>query len=205
MLINLQHCNVKQVVIMTVLKITNEEIAELLVGEPQQFPKYSTQLINLANQNAQGTRPIVVGQMSELMQKYPGRDFEGWRAWYLKQQPKAIENATEKIYVKLLEMRATMSTIDKAMVEKWVSDLVITKTFSGLKFQEVILKKLSDHEGKTYRLSTPDEESKGIDGYIGAEAVSIKPTTYKVEHLPERITARMIYYEKKKEGIVVNL
>ena len=30
------------------------------------FPKYTTQLMNLANQTAQGTRPKVVGQMSEL-------------------------------------------------------------------------------------------------------------------------------------------
>lgn len=58
-------------------KIPNQEIAELLVGAPQAFPKYSTQLINLANRNAQGTRPIIVGQMSELIQQYPGKDFEG--------------------------------------------------------------------------------------------------------------------------------
>ena len=190
---------------MAIIKITNQEIAELLVGEPQTFPKYSTQLINLANQNAQGTRPIVVGQMSELIQKYPGKDFEGWKTWYIKQQPKAIENATEKIYAKLLEMRTAMSSIDKALVGKWVRDLVITKTFSGLRFQEVILKKLAEREGKKYRLSTPGEESKGIDGYIGTEEVSIKPTTYKVEHLPEQINVRIVYYEKKKDGIVITL
>lgn len=188
------------------IKITNQEIAELLVGEPQKFPKYSTQLINLANQNAQGTRPIIVGQMSDLIQQYPNKDFQGWEKWYLKQQPQAIDNATEKIYSKLLEMRETMNKIDKALVRRWVKDLVITKTFSGLRFQEVILKKVSEIEKREYRLSTPKEESKGIDGYIGNVPVSIKAITYKGKlSLPEQISVRMIYYEKKKDGIVITL
>ncbi len=41
-----------------------EEVYER-AGAPQpEFPKYTTQLMNLANLNAQGTRPKVVGQLS---------------------------------------------------------------------------------------------------------------------------------------------
>ena len=43
------------------IKIKNEELAKELVGEVKNFPLYTTQLMNLANQNAQGTRPRVVG------------------------------------------------------------------------------------------------------------------------------------------------
>lgn len=35
-------------------------------GSGYEFPKYTSQLINLANQNAQGSRPKTVGQLSEL-------------------------------------------------------------------------------------------------------------------------------------------
>ena len=51
-------------------KLKNEEIVKELVGEQIHFPKYTTQIINLANQNAQGTRPRVVGQMSELIKQF---------------------------------------------------------------------------------------------------------------------------------------
>ena len=44
------------------IKLTNEQIREALDIESPAFPKYVTQIINLANQNAQGTRPKVVGQ-----------------------------------------------------------------------------------------------------------------------------------------------
>ncbi len=191
---------------MSKIKIKNEEIAELLVGEAQTFPKYSTQLLNLVNQNAQGTRPYVVGQMSELIQRYPGKDFKGWEKWYIKQQPNAIKDATEKVYAKLLEMRTAMNNINKALVERWVKDLVITKTFTGLRFQEAILKKIAELKNKPYRLSTPAEEAKGIDGFIGDEPISIKPATYKIESaLREHIEVRIVYYEKKKDGIIVIL
>jgi hypothetical protein len=37
----------------------------------------------LANQNAQGTRPKVVGQMSELIKEFPGKDVAEWEEWYI--------------------------------------------------------------------------------------------------------------------------
>lgn len=48
------------------------------------------------NSNAQGTRPAVVGQMSELIQAFPGKSLTQWIEWYSAQQPDAVNNATEK-------------------------------------------------------------------------------------------------------------
>jgi hypothetical protein len=74
-----------------------------------------------------------------------------------------------------------------------------------LRFQEAILKKGAEIKGTTYRLATPVEESKGIDGYIGDIPVSIKPYSYKVKaSLPEHIEAKIIYYNKVKDGIEVD-
>jgi len=90
------------------------------------------------------------------------------------------------------------------MVKEWVEDLVILKTFMGLRFQEAILRKVAEQKSETYRLATPEEESKGIDGYIGYTPVSIKPVTYEYKKsLVEEISIQIIYYEKKKDGIVV--
>jgi len=55
------------------IKLTNQEIRKHLGSLSPEFPKYTTQLINLANQNVQGTRPKVVGQLSELIQAFPGK------------------------------------------------------------------------------------------------------------------------------------
>ena len=54
-------------------KISNGEIEQLSNASKYPFPKYATQIINLLNSNAQGTRPAVVGQMSELIQEFDGK------------------------------------------------------------------------------------------------------------------------------------
>jgi len=184
--------------------LKNDKITQDVVGKIVEFPKYTTQIMNLANQNAQGTRPKVVGQMSELIKQFPNKTFDEWVKWYNERMPNAIDDATEKVYSMVKNIDNAASKIDKNMVRKWIEDLVLTKTFTGFRFQESILKAISRIKGVKYRVATPDEESKGIDGFIGEIPVSIKPVTYKtMSRLPENIRIKMIYYEKLKDGIKV--
>lgn len=188
------------------IKIKNSEIRALLGSQPFEFPKYSTQIINLANQNAQGTRPSVVGQMSDLIQEFSGQSISEWEKWYLDRHPDAIEKATEKIVEMVNNFRTVIDKIDRNMIEEWVKDLVIIKTFIGLKFQEVILSKTANLLNTSYRLAIPSEESKGIDGYIGDLPVSIKPETYKAKKsLQEKIEVKFIYYSKVNDGISIDI
>src|SRR5208283_2522337 len=160
------------------LKIKNSQITQDVVGKVVEFPKYTTQIINLANQNAQGTRPKV-GQMSELIKQFPGQTYEDWVSWYLEQMPKAVDDATERICEMVKNLALAMPKINEEMVRRWVKDLVLTKTFVGFCFQESILKAISAKKRLKYRVATPQDESKGIDGFIGETPVSIKPITYK--------------------------
>lgn len=183
-------------------KIYNQVVEELSNAKAYDFPKYTTQIINLVNSNAQGTRPAVVGQMSELIQEFSGRSLGEWIEWYSEQQPDAVNNATEKIWSKLQEMKRAIALIDKPMVEAWVKDLVYTKTYCGLKFQEAILAYIAREYNTTYRLANIEEEAQGIDGYVNNKPAQIKSITYKQEALlAEIINVPIIYYEKKKDGI----
>ena len=183
-------------------KIYNQTVEELSNAEAYDFPKYTTQIINLVNSNAQGTRPAVVGQMSELIQAFPGKSLTEWIEWYSAQQPNAVNNATEKIWSKLQEMKDALTLIDKPMVESWVKDLVYTKTYCGLKFQEAILAYLAREYNTTYRLATIEEEAQGRDGYVNNRPAQIKSMTYKQEALlAEVINVPIIFYDKKKDGI----
>lgn len=180
----------------------NEDIRFDLIGEPLNFPKYTTQIMNLANQNSQATRPKIVGQLSDLIQEFDGKSYTEWIVWYANKYPNAIEDATEKITIMIELLKEAILLIDKEMVRTWVKDLIITKTFSVLKFLESILKKLAELNNVNYRLAKPDEESIGIDGFIGKQAVSIKPITYKTKNmLNEQIEVPIIFYEKRKMAL----
>lgn len=187
------------------IKIKNEELIKELIGDKKDFPKYTTQIINLANQNSQGTRPRVVGQLSELINECPKKTYKGWRKWYLSRHPSAVENATEKIDDMIIKLKEAISKVDRKMIQDWVEDLILEKTFIGLRFQEAILKKVAALKNENYRLSKPKEESRGIDGFIGGKPVSIKPMTYAAKKaLREKIDSKIIYYNKKKTGLEIN-
>ena len=96
--------------------------------------------------------------------------------------------------------------IDEPMVRRWVEDLVMCKTLNGLYIQKAILASLSEMKGEAFRLATPDEEARGIDGYVGHTAYSVKPSTYKtIGRLSECIDVKMIYYTKKKTGFEIEV
>lgn len=181
-------------------KISREwdEVISEVADEQPDFPKYTTQLMNMANQNAQGTRPKVVGQLSELIQQCPNPSHSGWKEWYLDRHPEAIDKAVEKIWPMIENFRDALEKIDREMVRKWVQDLIFNKTAEGLIVQEAVLEEISDRRGEDYSLAKPDDEAKNIDGYIGEEPVSIKPESYKSKDptVKEDIDVEIIYYKK---------
>lgn len=190
--------------------LNNDKIKSFNECDAISFPKYTSQLINWANQNAQGTRPNVVGQMSDLFPEFMTSEKEisinKWHNWYIQKHPDALEKATDKIYGQVQNLREAIKLIDREMVNRWVEDLVITKTFNGMYVQKAILASLADSKGTTYHLATPDEESLGIDGYVGDTPYSVKPDTYKtMGRLSETINVKMIYYTKTKTGLTIEV
>jgi hypothetical protein len=144
--------------------------------------------------------------MTELIKEFPGKSFEEWVKWYQERYPNAIDDAADKIISMVNNFNEAFPEIDRTMVKAWVEDLVLVKTYTGLRFQEAILRKLSEIKGCDYRLADPYEESQGIDGFVGEEAYSIKPSTYESKpYLSESIEVKMIFYEKKKDGVVFEI
>lgn len=181
-------------------RISNQEIQRLVAPNSPEFPKYVAQLLNLVNNNARGTRPEVVGQMTDLLAKSGARTVAEWRSYYDKKMPNGIATATDKIKRKLVEMKKVMASITDDMVKDWVEDLVYTKTFIGLRVQDVILSYLAQQMGDVeYRVATVEEESQGIDGWIKDRPIQVKPSTYKESkaRYSEVIEVPIVYYEKK--------
>jgi len=121
-------------------KLDFKEEYEKIAGKKKEFPTYTRQIINIANQNAQGTRPEVVGKMSELTEE------------------------CHRIKKMIEKMRRAAEQIDEEMIRNWVEDLVIDKTAEGFTIQEIILKTLAKQKDTEYRVATAKEESRNIDG-----------------------------------------
>lgn len=65
------------------VRLSEDEREELEADIDPEFPKYTTQIMNTANQNSQGTRPATIGQPNEIIEEYkeqyPDGDCEDWR------------------------------------------------------------------------------------------------------------------------------
>lgn len=158
----------------------------------------------MVNGTAQATRPKVVGQMSDLIQEFDGKTLEEWIKWYSEKKPNAIKKATTKISSLMVEIKKAMELIDDTLIENWVKDLIYTKTFCGLKFQQAIISYIANIYSKEWRLADNEEEAKGIDGFIGETPIQIKANTYKQKgQLNEIINVPIVYYEKKKDGLKI--
>lgn len=184
---------------MTLIKISGDEMEGIVEEE---FKTYERFLLNYANRYSHGTRSNIVGQISELSKEFreenPEGTLEDWIDFYLEKQGRdGLEEATEKIHSKVKEFEEVASGIDEDTARRWVEELVFIKSFEGLMVaEEAILKKLSEKIEVDYRNSTPEEESKGIDGYLGDQPISIKRETYaSKDEFEEEIHAPIVYYE----------
>ncbi len=118
------------------ITIKNSEIDLPLDAPTPEFPTYTSPLVNDANLYSRATRPENVGQMSNLIRKFPGTTLQEWSTWYQERHPDVIEEATDKIKEKLDKIIEAGAKIDRNLIRSWVEDLVIVKTFEGLKFKK---------------------------------------------------------------------
>ncbi len=187
-----------------VSRISWNDIAQELEIDTVEFPKYARPLLNLANQYAQATRPPVVGQMSELIEEFPGDCVHEWEEWYSERMPEAMNEAVDRIEVKIKAFREVLDQVDRETTARWVRDLVICKTYQGMRFQAAVLKHVAAKTSNEWTRATLQEEARGIDGHIGSTPVSIKPETYEaMKQLQEEIGVAMIVYRKTRRHLEV--
>lgn len=188
-------------------RISEEERERLVAEDVEEFPidtpKYTTYLLNPAINLSQSNRPEVVGQMSDVIeefrQKHPDGTFEDWVRFYFEEYDgeERLEEATEKAYPMVEKMKQAFEKVDRELTHNYLRDLVLFKTYEGFDIQETILRKLGEKYDRDVQRATADEESEGIDGYIGDQPIQIKPITYK-ENLQEDFGAPIVYYDENK-------
>lgn len=194
-------------------KISKSKISKLKKTTLEHFPTYTTYIINRASETAQATRPKVVGQMTEIFKDYLEfcesnsieESIDSWENYYLKRNPYAIQNASEKAWSMILNFKSAFELIDFNLVEEWITDLLIKKTFYGLHTESLIKLYFKDL-GFEVRRSNPSEESQNIDLFIDNRPYQIKPLSYKNEKMiRDRIHVPILFFKVEDGGILLDI
>ena len=190
-------------------RISEEERDRLVANEVEDFPinnpKYTTYLLNPAINLSQSNRPHVVGQMSDIVKEFreknPDGTFEGWVEFYNDEYDgeERLEKALEMAHPMVEKMRDAFEQIDEEMTHNYLRDLVLFKSYEGFDIEETVLGKLGEIYDLEVTKATAEDESKGIDGYIGDQPVQVKPETYK-DNLQEDISVPIVFYDENKSN-----
>lgn len=150
------------------LRISSEEREIIVRGTREEYPKYVSQILNLANQNAQATRAEYVGKMKDILREFdsthPEGTYDDWVDFYMSgyNGDEKISNSAERLYDMVEKMRKAMQEIDEEDAERYVSQLVLYKTYMGNDIDEVIARKLEQVYSREVQLKPKD----WVVGYI---------------------------------------
>ena len=91
-------------------------------------------------------------------------------------------------------------------LKSYTEKFLVVKTFFGMCFQVAITKLVAEKINKKYRIATDEEDSKGIDAYIGGVEVNIKPSSFKNSDGEKYFNKKVIIvtYEVVGDEIIIN-
>jgi len=177
----------------------------------REWPKYSTQFLNLAGQNSKCFSANRVGSMKELWLEFGETGvpdtLENWETFYVDRMgTDGLDEASEKLYGMIQKMGVPW--IDEQMCSDYVREVIYNKTHFGMGGEALAIAVAAEYFELPYRFSNAEEESQGIDGWIGEYPVQVKPQdTFKVGHVFNKAdTAKqlVVTYEKKKHTCYIH-
>lgn len=177
----------------------------------RKWPKYSTQLLNIATQNSQCCRERIVGSMNELWSEFDATrvpdTLENWETFYVDRMgTDGLDEATVMLHDMVTKMG--LSNIDEKMCADYVREVVYNKTHFGKGGESTAIAVTAEYFDLPYRFSNAEEDSQGIDGWIGEYPVQVKPQdTFKVGHVFNKADTSkqlVVTYEKKKHTCYIH-
>jgi hypothetical protein len=195
------------------IKLTATAFKDVVKRDRCVFPLNTKPILNIATQNSQCTRKTVVGSMKELFIEFQdadvGRSVDDWERWYLSNGGiKKIQDATDKLFAYLNKMPLDHKVFTRKIAEDYILDLVINKTHYGMSGEYYAVLATANYFELDYRFSTADEESQGIDAWIGDKPVQVKPHDSVAKHHVRNVAdvnkTLVITYEAKADRCYVN-
>lgn len=180
------------------------------------FPKYSKPVLNIAAQNSKATQVKTVGSMKELFTEFlataqdAGHSVEAWEEFYFTRYNgrEKIALATDKLWAMLSKMPLDTTILNKEVANAYIIDLVINKTHYGMSGEYYAVLATAMHFKLNYRFSTAEEESQGIDAWIGNKPVQVKPhdsvTKHHVRNHADINKTLVITYESKADRCYIH-
>ncbi len=152
-----------------------------------------------------------IGSLYDLFMYHRPKNISTWRKLVEKEYGEDIQIQIDNMTSRLLKMTTFFSSRPakrktRKEMESYAYNFLIINTFYGFVFQFGSLQCVAKKLKLSYRFGTDDEDSKGIDGYIGKKAVNVKPFSYCYssgqKYLDKNIP--LVFYELTDSHVIIN-
>jgi len=188
------------------IKLTAKNYKNVIHRQRREWPKYSTQLLNVAGQNCKAFDVKRVGSAKETWLEMRSKGirgtFENWCAFYNSKPFAAnLPAQAQKLYEMIQKMKVGGITLE--MCDDYIKEVIYNKTHMGMAGEEMAVEAAGQYYDLPVRFSTAEEEAQGIDGWIGEYPVQVKPddSAFKghVHNHPDRERVLLVTYVPKKQ------
>lgn len=165
-------------------------------------------LNNSYNQSCNsGTK--VLGDMSEITSEFEGGSYEDFIEFYNdeydgeQRKYDAIDKMAENLVSRI---ESVGGTLDWGYAVSWASryiESMLVNSYRGFMDEERAIELVADELQMPWRVAPPEDESRGIDGYIGGRSVQVKPDTHTSLDVNSYETDLLVVYEYDGERFKV--
>jgi len=195
------------------IKLTPKHFNSITERDRYEFPLYSKPILNIATQNSKATAVKFVGSMKEQFSQFlkdsDTKSLADWEKWYDERGGKEkIKMATDKLYSMLQKMPVDNEIFTRELAQKYIEELCYNKTHYGMSGEYHAVVAAATYFNKEFRFSTAEEESMGIDAWIGETPVQVKPhDSVKMHHVRNHADEEktlVLTYEAKKDSCYIH-
>jgi hypothetical protein len=196
------------------IKLTAKHFDSLVKRHRCNFPLNTRPILNIATQNSKATWPKVVGSVKEFFTEFhalnQGKSVDDWEKFYYESKDglNKIQAATDKLFAYLNKMPLDHNVFTRNVAEDYILDLVINKTHYGMSGEYYAVLAAAKHFELDYRFSTAEEETQGIDAWIGNKPVQVKPHDSVAKHHVRNVAdvnkTLVITYEAKADRCYIH-
>ncbi len=142
-----------------------------------------------------------VGNMTNIVLNSKAKTIDEFRKEYLSKYGDMFRENQQKYLELIKKKHLDRRYFTDTFIKEYFERFVINNSFVGIKNQDIICKYLAKKYNKTYRVATSDEDTAGIDAYIGDKPVQIKGKKWGVPG----DDSMYVYYDTKNNTITYKL
>lgn len=170
---------------MTEITVAEDSVYENLPEfEWEKYQRGFLGILNNAYNQSCNSGTKTLGDMSKITSEFDGGSFDDFLNYYYIEHDgeqariSAIERMADNLVSRVESVGGELERHEAIKWSRKYVDSMIVNSYKGFMSEEKALNLVAAEREESWRTAPPEEESEGIDGYVGGKSVQVKPISH---------------------------